>query len=89
MKYLGWTVNQTACAKQRYNLHLLCDLPKDADGLMRLHRWWVERSWPEPLSVRIEGVEPELDVEWASEAIRNAVVASLSRPVLGVFYHEP
>jgi len=74
MRMFGWTAEQWAYAKQRHKLHGNPDLSADSDGMLLLLTWWRGHSWPDPLSVRLEGVVLESDNNWAAKAIHSAMV---------------
>lgn len=81
MKCFGWTLEQIAYAKQRHKLHSGGDLSPNADGILALRKWWAESNWPDPLSVRLDGVVLESDTGWAATAMREValIAAQLSR----------
>lgn len=74
----GWTVEQIAYAKQRSNQWRGAGIRADLEGIVDIQNWWLEHSWPDPLSVRLEGVTPEYDYEWAWRAVRAAAEVSRS-----------
>lgn len=76
MKYLGWTGEQWAYAKQRHKLHGNKDPGANTGGLLSLRRWWHKHSWPDPLSVLFEGVVLESDDDWSAKAIYNSMTAT-------------
>ena len=71
---LGWDTQQWGYAKARHALHGNTDISEDLPGMVELHRWWIERGWPDPLSVRFEGVVLEFDEGWAARAMSAAAM---------------
>lgn len=72
MEYYGWTVQQIAYAKQRYNEIVGDDqLPLNFVGILDLIRWWRLREYAEPLSVKFDKVDLSFDFEWAYEVTRS------------------
>jgi hypothetical protein len=61
-----------AYAKQRHKAHGN-ELQADLNGICELRKWWFSRRWPEPLSVRFEGVVLEADDVWAAKAMNSAI----------------
>lgn len=68
MKYYGWTLEQIAYAKQRYNEIVGDDqLPLNFVGILDLIRWWRLREYSEPLSIRFDKVDLQFDFDYAYE----------------------
>jgi hypothetical protein len=74
MLIFGWTTEQWAYAKQRHKLHGNAEPDANSSGLMTVHEWWHSHPWPEPLSVRLEGVVLESANDWAARAIHEALL---------------
>ena len=75
MTVFGWTVEQLAYAKRRHEQFGFSDMAPSTIGILELKKWWSINDWPAPLSVRLEGVKPEMNLGWAAEAIREALAA--------------
>ena len=69
MLIFGWSCPQWAHARQRHKLHGNADPGANINGLICVQQWWRRHMWPEPLSVQLEGVVPQVDNEWAANAI--------------------
>jgi hypothetical protein len=74
MLVLGWSHEQWAYAKQRHKLHGNPEPAAGMSGLLTVREWWNSHPWPEPLSVRLEGVVLESDNDWAARAVYAALV---------------
>jgi hypothetical protein len=70
----GWTSEQWAYAKQRHKLHGNSEAAADLQGMVEVQAWWRSHSWPEPMSVRLEGVVLESDRGWAAKAMHAAAL---------------
>lgn len=64
-----WTAEQWAYAKQRHKLYGNGDAAADLQGMSDVQEWWHSNGWPEPMSVRLDGVVLESDRRWAIKAM--------------------
>jgi hypothetical protein len=71
----GWTGEQWAYAKQRHKLHGNAELAADMRGMIALQEWWRSHNWPDPLSIRLEGVVMDGDEAWGAKAMSAAMMA--------------
>jgi hypothetical protein len=78
-RFLGWTDEQLAYAKQRHKMHGNGELKADLSGIMALRQWWHSHAWMDPLSIRIEGVTLESDSTWAAKATAEAMQTVFSK----------
>lgn len=66
----GWTLEQYAYAAARLGE----PMPPNAEGLLAVKRWWQQHQhWPEPLTVQLAGVNPEMFMGWAAKAVSNVM----------------
>lgn len=75
LSLFGWTTEQIAYAKRRHERMQGGVLPQTTTGVAMLKAWWQKNNYPEPLSVALEGVAPELDTGWAVSAVCSTAAA--------------
>lgn len=85
MPVFGWSVQQIAFAKQRYATIEKRELDKTMESILELRAWWDIRRWPEPLSIVLADIEPDLDINWAATAMHDAAVRSAIPPMPSPF----
>ena len=72
-KCLGWTVEQLAWAKSRYDEIECGDIPGGIKGILTLKNWWAMNWCHDPLTIKFIGIDYDIDRSWAANAFYEAV----------------
>lgn len=75
-KCLGWSVEQLAWAKSRYDEIEGGDIPGGLKGIALLKNWWCSHWLLEPLSIKFIGIDYDIDRSWAANAFYEAILYS-------------